>query len=192
MERVRGEELPKVWMSMSEETVARVFSQLRKIFQELRALKPPPGTGVESCVGDSLYDSRLTRPKLGFGPFKTMQEFHSLLRQDSKPEDLIDLQKDQDWYDLQDMMSKQDGPWPPPCFAHGDINPFNIIVHEGNVAGIIDWEFSGWYPDYWEYTSAWFGNITRTEWQGVLDRFLDRPHPEVFKMEEIRNKWWGE
>lgn len=109
-----------------------------------------------------------------------------------KPEDLERREEDQDSRDLREMMSKQDGPWPPPVFTHGDLNPCNIIVRDGKVVGIIDWEFAGWYPHYWEYTAAWFGNIIRTDWQGMIDKFLDRPNDEVFKMEEVRNKWWGE
>jgi len=192
MERIQGEEIPRAWKSMSEETIEGVFAQLRGILQELRSLTPSPGTGVESCVGGSLYDSRIPRGNPRFGPFKTIQDFHFWLRKDLKPEDLKDRKKDQDWHDLQEMIKRQDKPWPPPKFTHGDLNPFNILVREGKVVGIIDWEFSGWYPHYWEYTSAWFGNVTRTEWQGMLSRFIDRPHPEEFKMEEVRNKWWGE
>jgi aminoglycoside phosphotransferase len=191
MERIQGEELPKAWKLMSEESIDVILAQLRKIFQELRALTPS-GMGVESCVGGSLYDSRIPRGNPRFGPFKTIQEFHFWLRRDLKPEDLKDREKDRDWHNLQDMISKQDGPWPPPKFTHGDLNPFNVLVCGGNVVGIVDWEFSGWYPHYWEYTSAWFGNVTRTEWQGMLDKVLDRPSPEQFKMEEVRNKWWGE
>ncbi|KAH8586814.1 hypothetical protein B0O99DRAFT_656668 [Bisporella sp. PMI_857] len=168
-----------------------ILAQLEKIFRQLRALKPP-GTAVESCVGGSLYDSRIPRGSPRFGPFKSIQEFHSWLRQDLTPECLKDRQRDQDRHDLQHMLSVQDGPWPLPTFSHGDLNPCNIIVRGGTVVGIIDWEFSGWYPHYWEYTSAWFGNATRTEWQGILDKVLDHPQPEVFKMEEVRNKWWGE
>lgn len=192
MERIQGEELPKACKSMSREAIEGVFEQLRNIFQELRALPPPPGTGVESCVGGSLYDSRLPRGNPRFGPFKTTQEFHFWLRRDLKPEQLEDREKDRDWHDLQDMMSKQDGQWPQPNFTHGDLNPFNVLVRGGRVVGIIDWEFSGWYPHYWEYISAWFGNVTRTEWRDMLDKVLDRPRPEEFKMEETRNKWWGE
>ena len=196
MERIQGEELPKVWKSMSEESKEDIFTQLRGIFQELRSLTPSPGTGVESCVGGSLYDSRIPRGNPRFGPFKKIQDFHFWLRRDLKLEDLKDQEKDQEkdqsWHDLQEMINKQDGPWPPPKFTHGDINPFNILVREGKVVGIIDWEFSGWYPHYWEYTSAWFGNVTRTDWQDVLVKFLNQPHPDEFKMEEVRNKWWGE
>ncbi|KAF2107557.1 kinase-like domain-containing protein [Lophiotrema nucula] len=192
MERIQGDELSKASKTMSKESVDIVFTQLRKFFQELRKLKPPLGTGVESCVKGSLYDSRIPRGNPRFGPFLTIQEFHFWLRRDLKPDDLKDREKDQDWYDLQDMMSKQDGPWPTPIFTHGDLSPANVLVRDGNVVGIIDWEFAGWYPYYWEYTSAWFGNVTRTDWQSMLDKIIDRPLPEVFKMEEVRNKWWGE
>jgi hypothetical protein len=75
MERIQGDELPKVWNSMSEESMGAVFEQLRKIFEVLRSL-PPPNTGVASCVGGSLYDSRIPRGNPRFGPFKTIQEFH--------------------------------------------------------------------------------------------------------------------
>jgi hypothetical protein len=76
-----------------------------------------------------LYDSRIPRGNPRFGPFKTIQEFHFWLRRDLKPEDLKDREKDQDWHVLQDMMSKQDGPWPLPSFTHGDLNPFNVLVY---------------------------------------------------------------
>jgi len=64
--------MPSAWKSMSEETIGDVFAQLRGIFQELRSLTPPLGTGVESCVGGSLYHSRLPRGNARFGPFKTI------------------------------------------------------------------------------------------------------------------------
>jgi aminoglycoside phosphotransferase len=193
MERIQGKELPKTWKSLSAaNALDDVFEQLKNIFQELRSLKPPPGTGVESCVGGSLYDSRIPRGNPRFGPFKSIQDFHFWLRHDLKSEDLANRVKDQDWFDLQGMISKHDGPWPTPCFTHGDMNPFNILVREGKVVGLIDWEFSGWYPRYWEYTSAWFGNQTRTEWRDLVHKFLDSPSAEEFKMEEVRNKWWGE
>ncbi|KAM4065193.1 phosphotransferase enzyme family protein [Hirsutella rhossiliensis] len=98
---------------------------------------------------------------------------------------------EQDWEDIKGMAAKQDGPWPPPVFTHGDLNPFNILVRGDQVVGIIDWEFAGWYPYYWEYTSAWYGNRIRQSWQQTIDRFLE-PCPEELKMEITRQKWWGD
>lgn len=30
----------------------------------------------------------------------------------------------------------------PPCLVHGDYNPSNILIHEGEVSGILDWEYA--------------------------------------------------
>ncbi|KAF2245078.1 hypothetical protein BU26DRAFT_522197 [Trematosphaeria pertusa] len=138
MERIRGEELPIILKTISKESLEGVFSRLRKILQELRALTPLPGTWVESCVGGSLYHSRIPRGNPRFSPFKTIQGFHFWLRRDLRPEDLKDREMDQDWHDLQDIISKQDGPWPPPIFTHDDPNPSNILIRKGNVVRIID------------------------------------------------------
>ncbi|KAK2737298.1 hypothetical protein FQN57_000382 [Myotisia sp. PD_48] len=191
MEKIQGEVIPKAWKSLSEEARRNILSQLKKMIQELRALRPAEGTGVESCVGNSLYDWRVPRAFPRFGPFKTIQDFHQWLRQDLQPTDSSDYTcSDQEWQDIRDMVNRQDGPWPPPVFTHGDLNPFNILVRGDKVVGIIDWEFSGWYPSYWEYTSAWYTNITKRSWQNDIDKFID-PFPEDLHMESIRHKWWG-
>ncbi|KAI0073546.1 kinase-like protein [Panus rudis PR-1116 ss-1] len=38
-------------------------------------------------------------------------------------------------------------------FTHGDLMGHNIMVHDGHISGIIDWECAGWFPEYWEYVS---------------------------------------
>lgn len=187
MERIQGDVLPKAWGERSEESLQNILAQLRSMLQELRALQPPPHTSVESCVGGSLYDSRILRKVSRFGPFTTIQEFHLYLRENCDPSTIQNVEIAQDLEDVKDMAAKQDGPWPPPVFTHGDLNPYNILVRGGKVVGLIDWEFSGWYPHYWEYTSAWCGNVLRTEWQGLLYKFLD-PFPEEVKMETVRQR----
>lgn len=154
-------------------------------------ISPTPNTGVESCAGGSLYDSRVYHKAPGFGPFETIREFHLWLRRGLVKEDFRDRQTE-NWNDAQEMMDRQDGPWPPPVYTHGDLKPSNIFVRDGQVVGVIDWEFAGWSSNYWEYTSAWFGNTTRTEWQTQLVKFIDPPCPEDLRMEEIRHKWYGE
>jgi thiamine kinase-like enzyme len=99
--------------------------------------------------------------------------------------------EDGEWQDIKKMAAMQDAPWPPPVFTHGDLNPANIMLRGDKVVGIIDWEFAGWYPKYWEYTSAYYGNVTRTDWQDAFDQFLE-PFPAELEMEQTRNRWWGE
>jgi len=53
-------------------------------------------------------------------------------------------------------------------FTHGDFHPRNIMVvdsEDGGVSlsGILDWEASGLYPEYWEYLKALNTRDTRDE-----------------------------
>ncbi|KAF2756105.1 kinase-like protein [Pseudovirgaria hyperparasitica] len=191
MERVKGEDLAHAWRKLSKESLEKIFAQLKDMIQELRTLKPPQDIAVGSCAGGSLFDSRLPNGSPRFGPFKTFDEFHRWLRED------IDVTKvgghvtDSEVEDLKAMVKKQDVQWPPPVFTHCDLNPSNILVRGDKIVSIIDWEFSGWYPVYWEYTSAWRGNILREKWQATLFSLLD-PYPEELEMEKTRCKWWGE
>lgn len=40
--------------------------------------------------------------------------------------------------------------------THGDLYPRNILVEDGKITGIVDWEHSGFYPEYVEYALAKF------------------------------------
>ncbi|EXJ67572.1 uncharacterized protein A1O5_09585 [Cladophialophora psammophila CBS 110553] len=80
VERSHGDEIPTVWKKLSEESRDKVCEQLKQVVQEMRSLKPPPQTGVQSCSGGSLRDSRNPRSYPRFGPFKTIKDFHVWLR----------------------------------------------------------------------------------------------------------------
>lgn len=53
--------------------------------------------------------------------------------------------------------------------THGDLNTANIMVPDGHVSGIIDWEHAGYYPDWWEYVNA-DRYIEEPEWQYYVQR----------------------
>lgn len=88
-----------------------------------------------------MYDSRILWKVSRFGPFKTIQESHLYLRENCDPFTIQNVEISQDLEDVKDMTAKEDGPWPPPVFTHDDLNPYNILVREGKVVGLIDWEF---------------------------------------------------
>ncbi|KAM3500879.1 hypothetical protein MY10362_006018, partial [Beauveria mimosiformis] len=50
---------------------------------------------------------------------------------------------DEEWADIKYMIAMQNQDWEAPVLTHGDLNPFNIMVRDGNIEAIIDWEFSG-------------------------------------------------
>lgn len=55
---------------------------------------------------------------------------------------------------------------PPGAFVltHGDLSPGNIIVQDGVITGIIDWETSGFYPEYAEYAFAMMLSHGHEKW----------------------------
>ncbi|EPE33705.1 Protein kinase-like (PK-like) [Glarea lozoyensis ATCC 20868] len=191
MERIQGDTVAAIWFQLSEESRSRILEDLKRIILELRRIKPAPGTGVQSCVGGSLRDCRMPRSCPRFGPFKTIKEFHLWLREYLLPSEILDKPDNTRSSDVSMMVAHQDREYPHPIFTHGDLHPQNILVRDDKIVGIIDWEFSGWYPNYWEYTSAWMGNRIREGWQEVLPRFLET-FPEELEMERIRHQWWGE
>ncbi|TFY63573.1 hypothetical protein EVJ58_g3183 [Rhodofomes roseus] len=62
--------------------------------------------------------------------------------------------------------------------SHGDLAPHNILVMDGHITGVIDWEAAGWYPEYWEYTTMLKGLqltagpdgqiVPKTAWQRLV------------------------
>jgi aminoglycoside phosphotransferase (APT) family kinase protein len=58
--------------------------------------------------------------------------------------------------------------------THSDIRPDNILVlvtDQGKikVTGLVDWELSGAYPEYWEFVKALAGvNCDTSDWFSYL------------------------
>jgi len=36
-------------------------------------------------------------------------------------------------------------------FTYSDVTQQDIIIKDNKVVGLVDWEYAGWYPEYWEY-----------------------------------------
>ncbi|KAM5472338.1 hypothetical protein MauCBS54593_002929 [Microsporum audouinii] len=55
-------------------------------------------------------------------------------------------------------------------FTHADIAPRNIMVDDNyHITGILDWEYAGWYPDYWEYAQIMRPACRTGDWQKWMD-----------------------
>lgn len=45
-------------------------------------------------------------------------------------------------------------------FTHGDLHTGNIMVEDGTIVVILDWNTAGFYPAYWEwYKATWHGTF---------------------------------
>lgn len=194
MEKLPGKMLAGGWRQRSQESQMRILDQLKGMIDELRALKSPFGTAVANVHGGSLTDPRL--PGLGltypvktshrFGPFEGIRAFHRWLR---RP---VEEAKEEHYPDLKELIGlHEDTDWGLPLFTHGDLSSLNILVKDDKVTGIVDWETSGWYPYYWEYTTALQVNPRNEFWAEYIDRFLT-PLPAELRMERIRQKYFGD
>jgi len=54
-------------------------------------------------------------------------------------------------------------------FIHQDLAPRNIILDNNGKLWLIDWQFSGWYPAYFEYVGMMTFRSFRTVW-GLMGR----------------------
>lgn len=61
----------------------------------------------------------------------------------------------------------------PYTYTHGDLTNVNIMVEDGSLTGIIDWEMSGYFPVWWEYvcTSVPDSEEDR-EWKALLRKYM--------------------
>jgi aminoglycoside phosphotransferase len=59
----------------------------------------------------------------------------------------------------------------------------NIMVQDGNLSGIIDWERAGFFPVWWEFAAAGIGQGPEDKsWKTMLQKHMPRFDQE--------REWW--
>ncbi len=185
MERINGHPIAHGWLARNAGSKAKVLSQLKGMIQDMRSITPP-GPGVTNVDGGPLFDYRLPGP-VPFGPFTSIYAFHNHLHQGLEPSQVPPTAPSA----VIEMIRLHNGVWPPTVFTHGDLSSLNILVRGDDVVGIIDWTTAGWYPSYWEYTSACQVHLFYSFWREEIDKFLDTM-PEELAMEETRRRYFGD
>jgi len=163
--------------ALSAEQQEAIFEELKGYIAQMRALKPPRPGRVECPDGSGLFDYRLghSRP---LPPFESIERFHSQLGHDF----ILGSDRHREaWPRFRAMGNRQY------CtkFTHSDIAPRNVLVKNGRIAAIVDWENAGWYPEYWEYTCWDASNFwSPPRWQElreeISERYLDEHWVEVY------------
>ena len=174
MDFIDGHRLSDVWNSLPKEEKAEIKKQLRNYLFQLRAIE---GDYIGLFDGEPAVDVR--RVCVTGGPFNTEAEFNDFLLTNvsgSCPTAVREMAKTQ-------LGSKHKV-----VLTHGDFVPQNILVKNGSVVGIIDWEFAGWYPEYWELIMVFRGSRwkigyfrdalsifpQRYDHEYIVDQFLGR------------------
>ncbi|OTA94094.1 hypothetical protein M434DRAFT_394996 [Hypoxylon sp. CO27-5] len=166
MEFVEGVELEEAWDKYSDAEKELVIDQLRSYMAELRQIK---GSFIGAIDGSWCDDHYFDDEVGGYGPFKTEADFNSgIVRAMKKDRPYVHVDITCNLW--QEIMKGHEI-----VLTHNDFAPRNILVQGSKVVAILDWELSGFYPEYWEYCKA----LRRPDWQSgwikerVLDRILD-------------------
>lgn len=177
MEYIDGVELGRIWNKMSEEQQAAVLDELRGYISQLRALTPPRPGAIEAVDGTSIEDPWLNT----VGPYDDIIPFHNILGLNYIREKRLPAGKYEEYEAAVERCYERSSRREYSTrFAHGDLAPRNILINPRTfrIAAIIDWAFSGWLPEYWEYTQTYEANFCQPHWwERLRDHVLD-PYPD--------------
>lgn len=183
MEYIDGRPLDEEWDSYDDLQKRSVESQLRKYLEELRQI---PGTFVGSVDGSNCNDQLFDNDPTLSGPFDSEADFQK---------GLIGALKERGSQTWTDVVIRFIEAMPPHkiVLTHNDIAPRNILVRDAKVVGIVDWEFSGFYPEYWDYVKAFCWPDWQSSWirEGVIDKILDPYLMELAYILHARDIIWG-
>lgn len=185
MSQVPGDDLEDVLSTLSAGQITSIVKELAGYLGQLRRLEPKEAvsgspkqqdeTPIGGVGGVPGHDVRLG--SRGWGPFRTLADFHTHLRF-GEPLEYWDHEPA-----VMEVHGKDDGAYGL-RFTHADIALRNIRVKDGRIAGIIDWEFAGWYPEYWEYTKMHYGGAgARPAWKTFFDAVEAEEGIEKYKEE---------
>jgi aminoglycoside phosphotransferase (APT) family kinase protein len=132
---------------------------------------------IESLENGPLYNEILFAggSKIPHGPLKSDDELWNEMAGNIK----------QLPQEVQDFLRKKMPSAQPYTFTHGDLSQVNIMVKGTKLAGILDWECSGYYPRWWEFVRTLRGETkSDVEWKAIL-----REHMECDGGDEAAEVW---
>ncbi|CAH0023460.1 unnamed protein product [Clonostachys rhizophaga] len=151
MEKAPGVPLVQVWRELPRELQESIKNQLRGQLALMRLLTMPYIGRVGYQPTWNVFNGRQT---YALGPFPDRQSFDEwcLRRIRQKPDRSHTLAK---WrlrrHVKKDRARSAEGRF---VLTHGDLSPRNIMVEDGMITGIIDWQFSGFFPEWVEHANA--------------------------------------
>ncbi|KAF5646163.1 kinase [Fusarium sp. NRRL 52700] len=176
---LRGEPLSRAGDMLSDRDCRDFVDQMQRFISEIRAIPPVgPKNHISNTLGQACSDPRI-RDGNPIGPFEDEASFSQYLYHPDDPA----------------RRGHQT------VFTHADLNLRNILVDKVTrldgtrgwaISGIVDWENSGFYPEYWDCTKAQFEGF---RWDGRWTKALVevfRPFGGLAKEIELEKRCWSE
>ncbi|KAJ5814722.1 hypothetical protein N7474_006499 [Penicillium riverlandense] len=161
-ERIHGQTLEQAWSSLSGTQRTDIADQLVELRKRLRSITSP---SIQCVDGSPAY------PALLFSGFNPHRSFHSDLELwDALSLTLPNSLPQRALENLKERLPK----CAPYVLTHCDLNLGNIIVKDGEVVGLLDWEYAAYYPIWYEYVSAsWGWTEEDAAWKKLLQERFD-------------------
>lgn len=153
MDFIEGSRLDDAWPDMTAGEKVDVCGQLKQILKDMRSIKSEDGI-IGSCSGGLVRDCRRYDTYTG-GPFDNEDSFNNFI---------LDFLKATPT-PIRNAIARQLVPNHRIVFSHGDLVMHNIIVKGSKIMGLIDWEYAGWYPEYWEYVKFFERHSNHPDWK---------------------------
>ncbi|PGH01828.1 hypothetical protein GX51_05008 [Blastomyces parvus] len=151
MTQVYGHALNQVYYRTTYEEREQIAKDLAQWIMELRKISNKSKYLIANASGgpicDHMYEGRTP------GPLNSTAEFADDLTQS-----IVNPEEHKHRPPISTLFEKKYDV----CFTHSDLHMTNIIVRDGRLYGLIDWENAGFKPEYWEYVRAlWPGGHKR-------------------------------
>lgn len=178
--RLPGVPLARVCDMLSDRDCHDFVTWMQDFVSKLRAMPRTGGEEYDICntLGEACRDPRICDAN-PVGPFKDEEAFSKYLRYSDDP-------------------ARRGHKT---VFTHADLNLRNILVDRvtrpdgtrgWHVVGIVDWENSGFYPEYWDCTKAQFEGFRYDErWPKLLYNVF-RLFEDYSKELEVEKRSWRE
>ncbi|GKU09787.1 unnamed protein product [Fusarium langsethiae] len=177
MDYIKGQPLDKLWPEMSVQQKKDIAQQLREVIQKMRSVAPPADL-IGACDGKEIRDTRqyftyhspACRDEGAFNDFLLSSLYENTPQL------------------VRAAFSRRLQTNHRVVLSHCDLAPRNILVEDGKIQGLVDWEDSGWFPEYWEYVK-FFQRTADKDWkQYAEDIFPELYHDELVDFIAI-SKW---
>ncbi|KAM0666490.1 hypothetical protein MY8738_005680 [Beauveria namnaoensis] len=177
MDYVPGQTLEELWPNMSADEKKSAATQLREIIEQMQAIEPPPnyigrcsGTGVRDTRARMTYDGPVCKDETEFNEYLISSLFPPI------PSVLKSSFRDHLRTGHRIV------------FTHGDLAPRNIMMQDGKISGIVDWEESGWYPEYWELIK-FIERPAKADWKQYAEIIFPKQYPTELLAYTAISKW---
>lgn len=139
--------LTTVWPQMDSSQKASIKDQLGTIMSDLRSIPYTEGSALGGVAGEGCKDIRRHLRK-SEKPIRSLVEFEDFVFSSRRTGGHVFVELLHQLYphQLEEMKI---------VFTHGDLRPDNITVdmddcNQWVITGLLDWEYSGFYPEYCE------------------------------------------